>query len=165
MHNFARCTILHQFQMRQFCPDVHHINYASVVAQYQRSRTRMKLSNSTEAPQRRKKPILARAKGFFQTGESSWSSELAAATIIYRPNTNTIVFIKRWGQKPKTIAGASWAYPYFPPASVERMTAYARDVYYGVHHGGQNAERGKLRNHRTADCERCEKLGRPCQNN
>lgn len=111
----------------------------------------------------KRKVILARAKGFYKSGDYRWSSEVAAATVKYRPQSDTIVIIRRWGQKPTNpAAGANWVYPYFPPASIARMTAYARDVYNGVHQGGQPAERGRLRNHRQADCERCCELGRPC---
>ncbi len=107
-------------------------------------------------------PLVVRSKAFFSYHGHNWSSEVAWAKIIYRPNTDTIAFLYRWEQK-LTGVDNSWSMPHFPRKSVQRLLEYARRVYYEGHRSSEQPSQPRiLRNHRRDDCKRCQELGRPC---
>lgn len=118
------------------------------------------------AKKKKKLVLVLHAKATFRTEDGKqWSSELAWARVVYRPQKDNIAIIHRFGQRPKGASALEpWALPHFPKSSVRQMEDYARRVYNGeIDSRGGKDGKGHLKGHHRELCQRCTELGRSCR--
>lgn len=110
---------------------------------------------------RKAKPLTLSAKAYFD----GWSSQVAWAKVLYKPNTDKIVFLKTWGQKKKSEAEGEYRKPRFPKKSYLQLLNYARRMYeagYKRSVGVSSEVKRTAKGHEQKYCERCKELRRPC---